>query len=612
MSKGLSSVKTLTAKEIAKKWNLPLAVVSKKIAAGIKVEKEHTKSTGQANEIARDHLGERPDYYDKLGQMEKKKVKIKENTSVTGVAGLGFNTGVPAVDDDNGYITTNALAKDSMNGAIMDFVNKHHQHLHDKTSFKEYNPKKIKMSSNKDLAESLGSDYGTAAVPVTGDLTGSPRKVAKIDEVNLKKITDKISPKVKKKIKNVAAATALASNAIAGAGAFQNASMQQGSPTSDAVNAAAGLPGKVGYAFFAGKSAKSGFDMAKEHIRSKQKLKEDLRKWFREKWVRYDTKGNIKGPCARDEGEGKPKCRPLASARAMSKDERAKSARRKRREDPVADRPGKGGKPVMVRTEETLMEKNVPTNPALWARAKAQARAKFDVYPSAYANGWASKWYKSKGGGWKTAANESIEEACWDTHKQEGMKKKGGKMVPNCVPKEEKSIVPANTTERGIYEDQIDEIKASTVGSAVAKAAAERKDITSKKMGKEEIAKWWKRERLVRAGVNKLSGKSKVPASTEESWTPFFPPHHKHSARLSKEKSNKPDIIMDPGAGGTTKTIHEVKQMDTKDIINEALDNILDENLVAMKENFMTALQEKAMEKLEERKKIIASEYFAQ
>ena len=28
-------------------------------------------------------------------------------------------------------------------------------------------------------------------------------------------------------------------------------------------------------------------------------------------------------------------------------------------------------------------------------------------------------------------------EACWDSHKQVGMKKKGGKMVPNCVPKEE-------------------------------------------------------------------------------------------------------------------------------------------------------------------------------
>lgn len=30
-------------------------------------------------------------------------------------------------------------------------------------------------------------------------------------------------------------------------------------------------------------------------------------------------------------------------------------------------------------------------------------------------------------------------EACWDTHKQIGMKKKGGKEVPNCVPKNEEA-----------------------------------------------------------------------------------------------------------------------------------------------------------------------------
>jgi hypothetical protein len=45
--------------------------------------------------------------------------------------------------------------------------------------------------------------------------------------------------------------------------------------------------------------------------------------------------------------------------------------------------------------------KNCPTDPAKWAASKAKAKAKFDVYPSAYANGFAAKDYKSKGGGWK-------------------------------------------------------------------------------------------------------------------------------------------------------------------------------------------------------------------
>jgi hypothetical protein len=31
---------------------------------------------------------------------------------------------------------------------------------------------------------------------------------------------------------------------------------------------------------------------------------------------------------------------------------------------------------------------------------------------------------------------EQLDEKCWDTHKQVGIKKKSGKMVPNCVPKE--------------------------------------------------------------------------------------------------------------------------------------------------------------------------------
>lgn len=32
-------------------------------------------------------------------------------------------------------------------------------------------------------------------------------------------------------------------------------------------------------------------------------------------------------------------------------------------------------------------------------------------------------------------------EACWDTHKQVGFKMKGGKRVPNCVPKNEEEQI---------------------------------------------------------------------------------------------------------------------------------------------------------------------------
>ena len=43
-----------------------------------------------------------------------------------------------------------------------------------------------------------------------------------------------------------------------------------------------------------------------------------------------------------------------------------------------------------------------PTNPSLYARVKAEAKRKFDVYPSAYANAWLVRTYKKRGGGYRS------------------------------------------------------------------------------------------------------------------------------------------------------------------------------------------------------------------
>ncbi len=50
--------------------------------------------------------------------------------------------------------------------------------------------------------------------------------------------------------------------------------------------------------------------------------------------------------------------------------------------------------------------KNTPTNKALYARVKAAAKAKFDVYPSAYANGWLVQEYKKRGGKYKATSGK--------------------------------------------------------------------------------------------------------------------------------------------------------------------------------------------------------------
>ena len=42
-----------------------------------------------------------------------------------------------------------------------------------------------------------------------------------------------------------------------------------------------------------------------------------------------------------------------------------------------------------------------PTNPALYARVKAEAKRKCKVDPSAYANGWLVRTYKKRGGGYR-------------------------------------------------------------------------------------------------------------------------------------------------------------------------------------------------------------------
>jgi hypothetical protein len=128
-----------------------------------------------------------------------------------------------------------------------------------------------------------------------------------------------------------------------------------------------------------------------------RQLEENLRDWFKEKWVRFGPDGKIRGDCARgSESEGKPKCLPQAKAHALGKKGRASAAARKRRQDPDADRRGAA---INVATKKrvkesaescphcggplyeygSLMEKK----DACYYKVKASAK----VWPSAYASG---------------------------------------------------------------------------------------------------------------------------------------------------------------------------------------------------------------------------------
>ena len=67
-----------------------------------------------------------------------------------------------------------------------------------------------------------------------------------------------------------------------------------------------------------------------------------------------------------------------------------------------------------------------------------KVKARYKVFPSAYASGAIAKCRKVGAANWgnKSKKKESIEEkrgTCWVGYQQKGMKKKGDKMVPNCV-----------------------------------------------------------------------------------------------------------------------------------------------------------------------------------
>lgn len=125
-----------------------------------------------------------------------------------------------------------------------------------------------------------------------------------------------------------------------------------------------------------------------------------LTQWFQEKWVDLSRpkKGGGFEPCGRDDAKsGKyPKCVPAARAARMTPEQIESAIRRKRMAESREKREDK--KPIMV---ETVKKENVPADPELYARVKAEAKKKFDVYPSAYANGWLVAEYKRRGGKYK-------------------------------------------------------------------------------------------------------------------------------------------------------------------------------------------------------------------
>jgi hypothetical protein len=142
-----------------------------------------------------------------------------------------------------------------------------------------------------------------------------------------------------------------------------------------------------------------------------------LGKWFEEEWVDISRpkKGGGFEPCGRnDANSGKyPKCVKKSTAMRMTAEEIDLAVRRKRRAETSESRDE--NKPINVSTfkadeVDSVKGVNIPTDPELYARVKAEAKKKFAVYPSAYANAWLVREYKKRGGGYRTGKQNELED----------------------------------------------------------------------------------------------------------------------------------------------------------------------------------------------------------
>jgi len=149
-----------------------------------------------------------------------------------------------------------------------------------------------------------------------------------------------------------------------------------------------------------------------------------LHKWFKGSKSKDGKPGwvNVKtgGTCASDEpGEGTPKCVSSSKRASMTKAERDSASRRKKAADPGQQQKSGAAKPTYVATDK---KKKVEEAKDLLKVAKELTKA--------------SKMHKGQAEKLKKHADDmkSVDEACWKGYKAYGMKKKGGKMVPNCKP----------------------------------------------------------------------------------------------------------------------------------------------------------------------------------
>ena len=90
-----------------------------------------------------------------------------------------------------------------------------------------------------------------------------------------------------------------------------------------------------------------------------------LKQWLKQDWVRIGSDGSIKGPCGTSKDKKNPdRCLPRAKANSLSKSERAKTARKKKKA-------GAKGKTVVANTKRAKVT-NLKNGGAVGYETKAK------------------------------------------------------------------------------------------------------------------------------------------------------------------------------------------------------------------------------------------------
>ena len=195
---------------------------------------------------------------------------------------------------------------------------------------------------------------------------------------------------------------------------------------------------------------------------------EGLRDWFGKSKSKDGKKGWVNvvtgDSCASDKpGEGIPKCVSSAKRASMSKKERRAAAAAKRRKDPGQQQKRNAAAPTNVKTDRKIRKEEMELCPVCGfnpcqclegtvSEAKDKpgkgsgkkdacyhkVKSRYDVWPSAYASGALVKCRKAGAKNWGNKSEGysfrlNIDEKCWKGYTQKGLKKKGDRMVPNCV-----------------------------------------------------------------------------------------------------------------------------------------------------------------------------------